>query len=170
MFYFWLISFQSYWRWSGLFFCSGTLKGESTVHEAAAVFSHCTAAHWSLSADRRAADVVFCSLFAQRQRDSPPTSAASEADRFKARRVPCALVPPAGHPGEHSIRIWAAFCLERFMSPHPASKYHDCILGDSLPSAWKAKNKSLLTPVFLTSLCFFLRFVSLSIAWQLIPL
>lgn len=38
-------------------------------------------------------------------------------------------------------RLW----LERLISPHPASKYHDCILGDSLPSASKAKNKSLST-------------------------
>lgn len=35
--------------------------------------------------------------------------------------------------------------LERLISLHPSSKYHDCILGDSLPSAWKAKNKPLST-------------------------
>lgn len=74
----------------------------------------------------------------------------------KERPVPCALLPPGGHWGEQGEKnLQRRFCLERLISPHPASKYHDCILGDSLPSAWKAKkkNRSLSTLFFFTSLC-----------------
>lgn len=52
------------------------------------------------------------------------------------------------HPvatGENREKSPKRFCLERLIMSHPASKSHDCILGDSQPSAWKAKNKPLLT-------------------------
>lgn len=91
----------------------------------------------------------FCwSWFTHRQKKKAfprQSSLVSEAEPFK--RVHCSLCSsatrwPLGRTREKSPkRLW----LERLISPHPASKYHDCILGDSLPSASKAKNKSLST-------------------------
>ena len=98
----------------------------------------------SLTTISRAVGVVFCSWFVHRQYASPHRLWWVNLSLFKVQDVPCALLPPGGHWGEER-KILKRLCLERLISPHPASKYHDCILGDSLPSAWKAKNKPLST-------------------------
>lgn len=105
----------------------------------------------SLTIISRAVGVVFCSCFCTEAKKSLPSHSLRRLLWVKPSRlkksglVPCALLPPGGRWGEQRNISKEAFYFLPWEVDHPASKYHDCILGDSLPSAWKAKNKSLST-------------------------
>lgn len=83
----------------------------------------------SLTVVSRAAGVVFLKSVSTQARCLPPR--VSGVRELKERRVPCALLPSGGCRGEQEENVSkeAFFCLERLISPHPTSTYHDCILG-----------------------------------------